>query len=75
MEHRFKYGYSEFNSNNYYHMNLGAASIYPIAHKDDAIMVERMKMCLDLCYDVASNVYDYTFIALRTGLSRQYGKR
>ena len=27
-------------------------------------MVERMKMCLDLLfYDVASNVYDYTFIA------------
>ena len=65
MEHRFKYGYSEFNSNNYYHMNLGAASNFiQFAHKDDAIMVERMKMCLDLLfYDVASNVYDYTFIA------------
>ncbi len=65
MEHRFKYGFSEFNSNNYYHMNLGAAANFiQFAAEDDDIMVERMKICLDLLFhDVASNMYDYTFIA------------
>jgi len=65
MEHRFYYGFSEFNSNNYYQMNIApAANFIQFADADDSDMVERMKMCLDLLfYDLVSKMYEYSFIA------------
>ena len=65
MEQRFYYGFSEFNSNNYYHMNFAAAANFiQFAHSDDSDMVEQMKMMLDLMlYDIATNMYEYTFVA------------
>lgn len=64
MEHRFRYGYAEFNSTNYYQMNFGPmANFIQFASSDDQDMVEKMKMCLDLLiYDMATNMYDYTFV-------------
>lgn len=65
MEYRFTYGFSEFNSNNYYHMNIApAANFIQFASADDKDMVDRMKMCLDLLfYDVATNMHNYVFLA------------
>lgn len=65
MQLRFTYGFSEINSNNYYDMNFGAAANFiQFASEEDNDMKERMRMILDLLlYDVASNLYDYAFLA------------
>ena len=65
MEHRFRYGYGEFNSTNYYLFDLSPASNFiQFAAEEDSDMVERMKMCVDLLfYDVASGMFDFSFIA------------
>lgn len=65
MEQRFLYGFSEYNSTNYYLFDVGpAANFIQFASPEDADMVERMKMCLDLLlFDVASNMHKFTFTA------------
>lgn len=65
MKHRFYYGFSEFNSNNYYHFNIGPASNFiQFASPDDQDLVNRMKICLDLLfYDLATNMHHYVFSA------------
>ncbi len=65
MAHRFYFGYTEFNSSNYYLFDVGpAANFIQFAAPEDKDMVTQMKICLDLLfYDIASNMFDYTFIA------------
>ncbi|MDR1733436.1 MAG: hypothetical protein LBR73_00920 [Oscillospiraceae bacterium] len=65
MEQRFRYGYSEFNSSNYYLFNVGpAANFIEFAAAEHAAAAERMKICLDLLlFDIASNMQDFTFTA------------
>lgn len=63
MEHRFYYGFSEFNSTNYFPFNFGPMSNF-IQFSNNPMMVERMKMVMDLAlYELASNMYQYTFMA------------
>lgn len=63
MEHRFYYGFSEFNSTNYMPFNLAPMANF-IEFSDNGVMVERMKMVMDLAiYDIASNLYQYAYIA------------
>jgi len=63
MEHRFYYGFSEFNSSNYMPFSLAPMANF-IEFSDNGVMVERMKMVLDLAlYDLASNLYQYAYIA------------
>lgn len=70
MEQRFKYGFAEWFSNNYYAENLGAMANY-IQYSRDRDSVERMKMILDLLwYDVATVSVNNTFVAAS---SRMYG--
>jgi hypothetical protein len=65
MEHRFKYGFAEFNSANYAGFNVGPmANFIQFALPEDAVMAERMKIIMDLLlYDLASNMYGYNFMA------------
>ncbi len=65
MDHRFRYGYTEFNSSNYYLFDVGPASNFiQFAAPEDKVMAEQMKICLDLLfYDIASNMFDFTFTA------------
>lgn len=65
IEHRFYYGFTEFNSSNYMPFNLAPmANFIQFAPAEDAIMVERMKMVMDLAvYDLASNMYNYVYMA------------
>lgn len=65
MEHRYKYGFAEFNSANYAPFNIGSmANFIQFAAKEDSDMVVRMKMIMDLqLYDLAYNMYKYTFMA------------
>ncbi len=64
-QHRFLYGYSEYNSSNYYLYDVGpAANFIQFAAPEDEKLVEGMRMCLDLLiFDVASNMHKYTFTA------------
>lgn len=63
MEHRFYYGFSEFNSSNYMPFNLGPMANL-IEFGDNRIMVERMKMVMDIAlYDLATNMYKYVYMA------------
>jgi hypothetical protein len=63
MEHRFYFGFSEFYSTNYMGFNLGPMANF-IEFSDNGVMVERMKMIMDLAlYDIASNLYQYACIA------------
>lgn len=63
MEHRFYYGFSEYNSANYMQFNLGPMANF-IEFGDNPVMVERMKMIMDLAvYEIASNMFKYTFMA------------
>ena len=51
MEQRFAFGYSEFNSANYLKYCIGpAANFIQFAAPEDALLVRRMKMCLDLIF-------------------------
>jgi len=65
LEHRAKYGFSEFNSSNYYKYNIGpAANFIQFAAPEDADLVQRMKMLLDLLFfDLASNMFRWIFCA------------
>lgn len=64
-EHRFRFGFSEFNSANYYMFNVGPCSNFiEFAAPEDRELVTRVKMCLDLLiYDIASNKHGSSFIA------------
>ncbi len=65
IKHRFYYGFSEFNSNNYMPFNLAPmANFIQFAAPEDAELVERMKMVMDIAvYELASNMYNYVYIA------------
>ncbi len=65
MEHRFKYGFAEFNSANYAPFNMGPMSNFiQFAAPSDSDMAERMKMIMDLqLFDLASNMYKNVFMA------------
>lgn len=59
---RFYYGYSEFNSANYYLFNVAPALNFIQFAEDRDALKERLRMCLDLLfYDIASGVYDNVF--------------
>ncbi len=59
MEQRFKYGFTEWYSNNYYPEDLGPMANF-IEFAGDGEMVNRMKMIMDLAwYDLASQSYKY----------------
>lgn len=63
LEHRYYYGFSEFNSANYLPFNLGPLANL-IEFSKDPVMTERAKIVLDLAlYDIASNMYNYTYSA------------
>jgi len=65
LEHRLKYGFSEFNSANYYKFNVGpAANFIQFAAPEDADLVQKVRMVLDLLlFDVATNAFRDTFTA------------
>ncbi len=70
MEQRFKYGFAEWLSNNYYAENIAPISNY-IQYSQDKASVERMKIIFDLLwYDVATYSVNNTFVAVS---SRMYG--
>ncbi|MDD3113428.1 MAG: hypothetical protein PHP61_04840 [Candidatus Izemoplasmatales bacterium] len=59
MEQRFQYGFTEWYSNNYYPEDIAPMANF-IQFANDALMVNRMKMVLDLLfYDLASQSYRY----------------
>jgi hypothetical protein len=59
MESRYKYGFTEWYSNNYYPEDIAPMSNF-IQFATDPIMVNRMKMIMDLLwYDLASQSYKY----------------
>ncbi len=59
MELRFDYGFTEWYSNNYYPEDIGPMANF-IQFADDPVMVNRMKMIMDLLwYDLASQSYRY----------------
>ncbi len=65
VNHRFYYGFTEYNSNNYMPFNLAPmANFIQFASSDDAELVERMRMAMDLAvYDLASNMHNFVYIA------------
>ncbi|MCL2494869.1 MAG: hypothetical protein FWE98_04340 [Oscillospiraceae bacterium] len=65
MEQRFAFGYSEYNSANYYRFNIGPASNFiQFAAPEDAVMVQRMKMCMDLLFfDLACYAHKGSLLA------------
>ena len=65
VNHRFYYGFTEFNSNNYMPFNLAPmANFIQFASPEDAELVELMKMVMDLAvYDLASNMHNFVYIA------------
>ncbi|MGI6523488.1 MAG: hypothetical protein ACOX2Y_06415 [Christensenellales bacterium] len=70
MEQKFKYGFFEWLSNNYYAENIAPMSNY-IEYSLDKESVHRMKIIFDLLwFDVASHAVNNTFVAVS---SRMYG--
>jgi len=65
MEQRFAFGFSEFNSANYYRFNMGpAANFIQFAAPEDELLVRRMRMCLDLLiFDVACYAHKRSLLA------------
>ena len=65
MEQRFAFGFSEYNSANYYRFNIGpAANFIQFAALEDALMAQRMRMCLDLLFfDMACYSHKRSFLA------------
>ena len=65
MEQRFAFGFSEFNSANYYRFNMGpAANFIQFAAPEDDLMVRRMRMCLDLLFfDLACYAHKRSLLA------------
>jgi hypothetical protein len=71
-QQRFYYGYSEFNSNNYYLFDAAPASNFIQFAQGCAKLKERMKICLDLLlYDIASGIFDFGF-TVPTGRAYSY---
>ena len=62
MQQRFLYGFSEYYSNNYYPEDIGPmANFIQFAQKEDQVMVEQMKIIMDLILmDIATQSYKYT---------------
>lgn len=70
MEQKFKYGFFEWYSNNYYAEDIAPMSNY-IEYSKDAPSVERMKIIFDLLwFDVATHSVNNTFVPVS---SRMYG--
>ena len=65
MEQRFAFGYSEFNSANYLRFDIGpAANFIQFAAPEDALLAERMRMCLDLLFfDIACYMHKGSLLA------------
>lgn len=64
MDLRFTYGFSEYFSSNYYPVDIGAMSFLLKYIKNDEPFKTRAKMILDLLfYDIASQLYDGTFLS------------
>jgi hypothetical protein len=65
MEQRFAFGFSEFNSANYYRFNMGpAANFIQFAAPEDELMARRMRMCLDLLFfDMACYAHKRSLLA------------
>ena len=61
MQQRFLYGFSEYYSNNYYPEDIGPmANFIQFAPKEDQMMVEQMKIIMDLILiDIATQSYRY----------------
>ena len=63
LEQRFKYGFSEWYSNNYYPEDIAPMANY-IQFSNDEKSVERMKIVMDLLwFDVATHSVNNTFVA------------
>jgi len=62
---RFDFGYSEFNSSNYYRFNIGPASNFiQFCAPEDHNLAERVKMSLDLLlFDISCYMHKFSFIA------------
>jgi len=62
---RFDFGYSEFNSTNYYLFNVGPASNFiQFCAPEDKGLANKLKMCLDLLFfDVACFMHKFSFVA------------
>lgn len=70
MEQKFKYGFYEWYSNNYYAENIAAMSNF-IQYAADRDSVDRMKVIFDLLwFDVATHSVNNTFVPAS---SRMYG--
>lgn len=61
MEQRFYYGFNEYYSNNYYPEDIAPmANFIQFASKDDAVMVDKMKIIMDIIWlDIATQSYQY----------------
>lgn len=77
LEHRFNYGYSEWNSNNYFPESLAPIANF-IQYSDDELRVKRMKTALDLMLiDIALGSFRYkkgdrTYYIFNTTSGRVY---
>ena len=62
---RWNFGYSEFNSTNYYLYNVGPASNFiQFCAPEDKPLAQQLRMCLDLLFfDVACFMHKFSFIA------------
>ena len=65
MEQRFAFGFSEFNSANYYRFDMGpAANFIQFAAPEDELLVRRMKICVDLLFfDMALYSHKRSYLA------------
>jgi hypothetical protein len=72
MEQRFTYGFTEWYSNNYYPEDISPMSNF-IQYSDDPVMVNRMKMIMDLLwFDMASQSFKYEGKDMTSDLDRTY---
>ena len=65
LDHRFYYGFTEYNSANYASFNCGPLSNFiQFANENDSSLVKKAKIVMDLFfYDLASNSYNYVYMA------------
>lgn len=77
LEHRFNYGYSEWNSNNYFPESLAPIANF-LQYSTDEARVNKMKMALDLMlFDIALGSFRYkngerTYYIVNTTSGRVY---
>jgi hypothetical protein len=70
MRQRFLYGFTEWYSTNYYHFVLAPMANF-IQYADDPIMINKMKMIMDLMwFDLATQSFKYEGFDLESGLPR-----